>query len=93
MTGIESISPPPTGNVTMEEANAVLPPQISLIGGIEPMQFLNDSVNELLEYVEQLCHTMKGRGFVLANSDSCPPGVEYEKFVKIAQYVKTMKKR
>lgn len=93
VTGIESISPPPTGNVTMEEANAVLPQQVSLIGGIEPVQFLNDSVNELLEYVEQLCHTMKGRGFVLANSDSCPPGVEYEKFVKIAQFVKSVKKR
>ena len=88
---MESISPPPTGNVTLEEANNILPPQVGLIGGIEPVQFLNASVEELLEYVDNVCHRMKGRGFVLANSDSCPPGVEYEKFVKIAQFVKKRK--
>ena len=91
VTAIESISPPPTGNVTMEEANRVLPPHVGLIGGIEPVQFLNDSTEDMLRYAEELCHTMKGRGFVLANSDSCPPGVAYEKFVKIAQLAKTIR--
>lgn len=91
VTAVESISPPPTGNVTLEEANKILPPQVGLIGGIEPVQFLNASVGELLEYVDNVCYKMRGRGFVLANSDSCPPGVEYEKFVKIAQFVKERK--
>lgn len=91
VTAIESISPAPTGNVTMKEAARILPPEVGLIGGIEPVQFLNDSVENLLEYVEQLCDDMKGRGFVLANSDSCPPGVEHEKFKKIAEFVKTRK--
>ena len=88
VTAIESISPPPTGNVTLEESVKVLPANVGLIGGIEPVQFLNDSVDQLLEYVDSVCSCMKGRGFVLANSDSCPPGVEYEKFVKIARFVK-----
>ena len=88
VAAIESISPPPTGNVTLEEAVKVLPANVGLIGGIEPVQFLNDSVDQLLEYVDSVCSCMKGRGFVLANSDSCPPGVEYEKFVKIARFVK-----
>ena len=91
VTAIESISPPPTGNVTMEEANRVLPPSVGLIGGIEPVQFLQDSVEELLKYTEELCAVMKGRGFVLANSDSCPPGVAYEKFLKIARLVKEIR--
>ncbi|MGI5894893.1 MAG: uroporphyrinogen decarboxylase family protein [Candidatus Merdivicinus sp.] len=88
ITAVESLSPPPTGNVTIEQAAKLLPPQVGIIGGIEPVQFLNDSVEQLLDYVEMLCHIMKGRGFVLANSDSCPPGVKYEKFQAIAQYLK-----
>ncbi len=91
VTAIESISPPPTGNVTMEEAGRVLPPSVGLIGGIEPVQFLQDSVEDLLPYCEKLCAAMKSRGFVLANSDSCPPGVAYEKFQKIAQLVKEIR--
>ena len=91
VTAIESISPPPTGNVTMEEAGRVLPPSVGLIGGIEPVQFLQDSVEDLLPYCEKLCAAMNGRGFVLANSDSCPPGVAYEKFQKIAQLVKEIR--
>lgn len=91
VTAIESISPPPTGNVTMEEANRVLPPSVGLIGGIEPVRFLQDPLEDLLRYAEELCAMMKGRGFVLANSDSCPPGVSYEKFRKIAQLVKNIR--
>lgn len=89
VSAIESISPPPTGNVTIEEAAAVLPPDVGIIGGIEPVQLLNSTCEELLEYVERLCSITKGRGFILANSDSCPPGVEYEKFLKIAEFVKS----
>jgi len=32
---------------------------------------------------------MAGYPFVLANSDSCPPGVSYNKFELIAQIIKT----
>lgn len=92
VSAVESLSPPPTGNVTLKEAVEILPSQVGVIGEIEPVQFLNESVEKLLEYVDDLCNIMKKRGFVLANSDSCPPGVEYEKFVKIAQFVKKMKK-
>ena len=77
--------------MTMEEAGRVLPPSVGLIGGIEPVQFLQDSVEDLLPYCEKLCAAMNGRGFVLANSDSCPPGVAYEKFQKIAQLVKEIR--
>ena len=88
ITAGESISPYPTGNLTMEEAAEILPSGVGVIGGIDPVHFLNDSLDELLDYTDRLCRVMKGRGFVLANSDSCPPGVEYEKFKKLAEFVK-----
>lgn len=89
ITAVESLSPPPTGNVTIKEAVRILPKNVSIIGGIEPVHFLNDSVNDLLDYVDELLYLCKGRGFVLANSDSCPPGVAYEKFTAIASFVKS----
>lgn len=88
VSAIESISPAPTGNVTMAEAFETLPAQVSLIGGIEPTQILNDSVSSLLEYADMLLSIRKKRGFILANSDSCPPGVDYEKFVALANFLK-----
>ena len=89
ITAVESISPPPTGNVTIAEAAEVLPKDISIIGGIEPVQFLNDPIDKLLKYIEDLLIINNGRGFVLSNSDSCPPFVEYDKFRAIAQFVKS----
>ena len=38
---IESISPPPTGNIEIWDARAKLPEHIALIGGIEAVNFLN----------------------------------------------------
>ena len=75
----------------MTDAANILPSNDALSGGIDPVHFLNDQLETLLEYVEQLCYSMKGRGFVLANSDSCPPDVQYEKFQRIARLIKDMK--
>lgn len=86
---VESISPPPTGNAELNEARQVLPDSISLVGGIEPTVLLNASVDELRKYVIKLLDDMKGSRFVLANSDSCPPGVEIEKFQLITEIIKS----
>lgn len=88
VNGIESISPPPTGNITMREARKILPHDKFLVGGIEPTVFLNSSLEELEGYVQDLLQAMKGYPFVLANSDSCPPGVEYEKFLLVSRMVR-----
>ena len=84
---IESISPPPTGNVTLQEADRVLPEHIALIGGLEPVRLLNGSLEDVCEDARKLLHDLSGRRYVLANSDSCPPGVEYEKFLAITGLV------
>ena len=77
---VESISPPPTGNIELWEARTLLPDNVGLIGGIEPTILLNSSLEELEVYVVNLLNHMQGTRFILANSDSCPPGVSEEKF-------------
>ena len=81
---IESISPPPTGNLTLRDARAKVGDRIAIIGGIEPTQFLHLSENALEPYVQSVIEEARGGGFILANSDSCPPGVSIEKFKRVA---------
>lgn len=88
---IDSISPPPTGNITIRNAVELIPKEVGVIGGIEPTVFLNSSLDELEVYVKDLLDAMKGKKLVLANSDSCPPGVEYEKFLMVTQLIKNYK--
>jgi uroporphyrinogen-III decarboxylase len=88
---IESISPPPTGNLTIKDARGMVGSSMGIIGGIEPTEFLNLSESELGPYVESVIEEAKGGPFVLANSDSCPPGVTIEKFKLVADVAKAYK--
>lgn len=88
---VESLSPCPTGNLTLAEARELAGSDLGIIGGIEPTQFLRLPMNELGAYVEQVIADGKGGPFVLANSDSCPPGVTVEKFKLVADIVKGAK--
>lgn len=87
---IESISPPPTGNVDIPQAFSFLTDKIGLIGGIEPTFFLNCSIEDLEERIHLLLSASKDKKFILANSDSCPPGVAYEKFIFTGKLVKNL---
>ena len=88
---IESISPPPTGNIDIEEAFSLLGRDKGLIGGIEPTFFMSCTIKELEERVDYLCQISSGRRFILANSDSCPPAVTYEKLCAVGRMVKSRK--
>jgi uroporphyrinogen-III decarboxylase len=86
---VESISPPPTGNVEIWEAQQVLQPEgVGIIGGIEPTMFLNLSIDDLRAYVVTLLERTDPHHYVLANSDSCPPGVAVEKFRLVSEIVR-----
>ncbi len=85
---IESISPPPTGNLTIRDARSMVGNTMGIIGGIEPTQFLRLPIEKLGAYVESVIDDAKGGPFVLANSDSCPPGVTVEKFKLVAEVAK-----
>jgi hypothetical protein len=82
--GIESVSSPPTGNIGLRETRAVVGDRVAIVGGIEPTAFLRLSLAELGPYVERVIADGSGGPFVLANSDSCPPGVTVEKFRRVA---------
>jgi len=81
---VESLSPPPTGNLSVKDARAKVGERLGIIGGIEPTEFLNREGDELDRYVESVIEDAQGGPFVLANSDSCPPGVTVEKFKQVA---------
>lgn len=85
---IESITPPPTGNLPLQDTAAMLPERIALIGGLDPVRFLNCTVEEICGDATDLLRDLKHRRFVLANADSCPPDVAYEKFLAISELVK-----
>lgn len=89
---IESLSPPPTGNLTVERARALVGPSMGIIGGIEPTRFLNLEGEALTNYVESVFQEAQGGPFVLANSDSCPPGVTVEKFRQVAEIARRLRR-
>ncbi|MEK7399390.1 MAG: uroporphyrinogen decarboxylase family protein [Candidatus Poribacteria bacterium] len=86
--GVESIPSFPTGNLTLKEARDIVGSDFCIIGGIEPVMFLNLSMKELEAYTEQVIAEGSGGPFVLANSDSCPPGVTVEKFKLVSDIAK-----
>lgn len=86
---VESIVHAPTGNIPLEDARQILGSEVGIIGGIEPTVFLNLPIDELEPYVHQVIRECSGGPFVLANSDSCPPGVTVEKFRLVCEIVKS----
>ncbi len=88
IAGVESISPPPTGDISIADARKLIGPDVCITGGIEPTEFLNLSLDQLDPYVEQVIVDGASGAFVLANSDSCPPGVTVEKFQLVGEIVR-----
>lgn len=86
---VESISPPPTGNISIAEVRGIVGDRMGIIGGIEPTELLNLDIDALSSYVEKVIAEGRGGPFVLANSDSCPPRVTIEKFQRIVEVAKT----
>ncbi len=86
---VESISPPPTGNIELAAARDKVGADFGIIGGIEPTKFLNLDGTELAAYVERVVADGRGGPFILANSDSCPPGVTVEKFKLVADVARS----
>ncbi len=82
---VESLSPPPTGNISLKDARAKVGSDFGIIGGVEPTHLLQLEGKAFDDYIECVIEDGKGGPFVLANSDSCPPGVTVEKFKRIVE--------
>ncbi|HEY3411644.1 MAG TPA: uroporphyrinogen decarboxylase family protein [Armatimonadota bacterium] len=87
---VESLSPLPTGNLSLRAARQMVGSKVGIIGGIEPVHFLTMALAELPAYVAQVIADAAGGPFVLANSDSCPPGVTVEKFKSVGRTVREL---
>ena len=87
---VESLPPPPTGDVEIWEAQPLLG-KVGVIGGIEPVRFLQLNLEELSAYVEELLARVNPHRYILANSDSCPPGVSLAKFHRVTELVRAHK--
>jgi len=90
--GVESISPAPTGNIEIGEARNIVGESFAIIGGLEPLHLLNLSGTQFDGYVEETLQAGGKRAFVLANSDSCPPGVSPEKFARVCSIVRAWRR-
>ena len=90
---LESITPAPVGDADLKYADEILPDNIAIIGGIDGITLKNSSKEEILKKVDELYQIFRKRGYVLANSDSCPPEVKEESLKTISEYVsKNLKK-
>lgn len=92
VSAIESLTPLPTGNITLKESFEILPKTVSIIGGIDPLMMLNGSFDEIECYTKDILKVLGNRGFILSNSDSCPPNVDYQKFLHLSKLVKNFGK-
>jgi uroporphyrinogen-III decarboxylase len=85
---VESVSPPPTGNIEIWDAQKAIDDRVALIGGIEPVKFATYEGDVFEGYIREILQKTDRRHFILANSDSCPPEVSEEKFRKISRIVR-----
>lgn len=85
---LESIASPPTGNTTLPDARRALPSSIALVGGIEATELERLSAEQLEKVIQERLRALPETGFVLANSDSCPPGVSLDNLKLPAQIVR-----
>lgn len=90
---VESVSPPPTGDIEIWDAQELLGGRIGLIGGIEPVKFQRYQGRQFEDYVREILAKTAGRRFLLANSDSCPPAVSEENFRAVGRLVREHKVR
>ncbi len=85
---VESVSPPPTGNIEIWDAQELLEDRVGLIGGIEPVKFQRYQGRQFEDYVREILERTARRHYLLANSDSCPPAVKEENFRMVSRLVR-----
>ena len=83
---IESVSPPPTGNVSISEFKKSLP-GVCIMGGI-PANYYLLPVDDFKECIKQLMLENKSCGnFILSSGDSVPSGAKLENIKAIPDLI------
>ena len=83
---IESVSPPPTGNVSISEFKKALP-GVCIMGGIPANCYLKE-LDDFKKYVSELILENKDRGnFILSSGDSVPADAKIENIRSIPDLI------
>jgi uroporphyrinogen-III decarboxylase len=88
VAAVESLSPLPTGNLTLAEARDLLGPEIGIVGGIEPVSLLRLDDQAFTEHVEAALAAGTRGPYVCGNSDSMPPGVSLERLIRCGEIIR-----
>ena len=71
LTGIESLNPPPTGDVELEVFLEIMEKVKVVIGGLDPIQFLKSTPDKLEATIKEIISIVSpGKNFILMPSDS-----------------------
>jgi hypothetical protein len=93
LDGIESLTPPPTGNVELAFAREILGPDKTIIGGLDPVWFAQASAAEVSEKVQAIAEEVRpGRHFMLMPSDSTPAHVPLANFEAVRRTIERLAK-
>ena len=83
---VESMSPPPTGNISVCEFKKMAP-QVSVMGGIPATVFAADLL-EFKDYVKNLLLTNKAGGnFILSSGDSVPADAKLDNIKAVPELI------
>jgi uroporphyrinogen-III decarboxylase len=87
--GVESLTPPSTGDLSIGQARAVAGPNFGIVGGIDPVTLSGLTGAEIPALIEGILAENNGGRLILSNADSCPPSVPAETLRTISTYLQT----
>ncbi len=89
MDGVDSVTPPTTGNLHIDEARAAWPGKV-IVGGLEPKSLAMLPVEELRAYTRDvLRRAAPGDGFILCTGDATAYGTPLENLRAVTEVVQT----
>ena len=88
--GVDSVCPPPSGDVWAHEARQAWGPEKVVIGGIEPAALVRMSPDQTRLYVKRVLDAMPTfRRFILSTGDATPYGTPVENLQAVAEIVES----
>ena len=88
MDGVDSVTPPTTGNLPIDEARSAWPGKI-IVGGLEPKSLVTLSVEEVNAYtLDTLRRAAPGEGIILSTGDATAFGTPLENLQAVTDVVK-----
>jgi uroporphyrinogen-III decarboxylase len=87
MDGVDSVTPPTTGDLPIEEARAAWPGKV-IVGGLEPKSLAMLPVDEVRSYARDvLRRAAPGDGFILSTGDATAYGTPVENLRAVTEVV------